>query len=100
MSSRTSDARLWVLAALAFAYATLRLAEGYGLWRERRWAEWLAALSGGLYIPIEIYELVSHTSWIKLSLLASNIAIVLYMVHALRQRHAQTTVKNSVPLRQ
>ena len=54
---RISDLRLWALALFAFAYASLRLAEAYGLWRGRRWAEWLAVASGTLLVPIEIYEL-------------------------------------------
>lgn len=86
LSSRMSDMRLWLFAALAFCYAGFRLTEAYGLWRDRRWAEWLAVASGGLYIPIEIYELFSGVSWIKAGLLATNAGIVVYMIHALRQR--------------
>ena len=79
LAARVSDVRLWVLALLAFAYASLRLAEAWGLWRGRRWAEWLAVASGAIYVPIEIYELVSGTSWIKAATLAANLAIVAYM---------------------
>lgn len=32
------------IAALGFAYALIRLAEGYGLWRGKHWAEWLAVI--------------------------------------------------------
>lgn len=85
LASHVSDTRLWTLAALAFAYACLRLLEAYGLWRGRRWAEWLAACSGGLYLPIEIYELFTGISWMKLATLAANVAIVAYMVRALRR---------------
>jgi uncharacterized membrane protein (DUF2068 family) len=60
--------------------------EAYGLWRERRWAEWLAATSGAIYVPFEIYELTRGVSPIKLAMLALNVAIVLYMVAALRRR--------------
>jgi uncharacterized membrane protein (DUF2068 family) len=35
-TEHVTDARLWTLAALAAVYATVRLIEGYGLWRERR----------------------------------------------------------------
>jgi uncharacterized membrane protein (DUF2068 family) len=80
-----TDARLWLLAAAAAGYATLRFVESYGLWRKRRWAEWLAALSGGAYIPIELYELWEGVSSIKLGLLALNVAIVAYMALVLRR---------------
>jgi len=82
-ADRVSDMRLWVLATLAFGYATVRLAEAYGLWRRRRWAEWFAVASGGLYVPIEIYELFHGLSTIKIATLTVNVGIVLYMGHAL-----------------
>ncbi len=81
-----ADLRLWTLAMLALVYAAARLAEAYGLWRERRWAEWLAALSGGIYVPFEVYELSRGISAIRLAMLALNVAIVLYMAAALRRR--------------
>ncbi len=43
-----TDARVWLFAGLAAAYSLLRFTEAYGLWTGRRWAEWLAALSGGI----------------------------------------------------
>ena len=46
-AERYSDVRLWLLAAAAFGYTALRLAEANGLWFGRRWAEWVAVLSGG-----------------------------------------------------
>jgi uncharacterized membrane protein (DUF2068 family) len=80
---RLSDMRLWLLALLAFGYAALRIAEAYGLWRGRRWAEWFAVASGGIYVPIEIYELFHGLSKIKVGMLTVNICIVLLMGVAL-----------------
>ncbi len=81
----TSDRQLWLFAGLAAAYTSVRFVEAYGLWRGRRWAEWFAAASGGIYIPIEIYELWSHVSWIKVCVLLVNAGIVAYMSYALWQ---------------
>ena len=75
---------LWLLSAAAFAYASLRLTEAWGLWRQRRWAEWLGALSGAIYLPIEIYELAHGVNWIKLSVFAINLLCVLLLTNALR----------------
>jgi uncharacterized membrane protein (DUF2068 family) len=89
VASHFSNLRMWLLAALAFGYASLRLAEAYGLWRGRRWAEWLALASGTLYVPIEVYELFTGLSWIKIATLTANIAIVACMSRVLwrsRQR--------------
>ena len=80
-----SDMQLWLMAGFALAYASIRLIEAYGLWRERRWAEWLAVLSGGIYVPIEVYEVLSGVSWIKVGTLIVNICIVLYMSYVLKQ---------------
>jgi len=80
----TSNAQLWLIGALVLAYAAVRFTEAYGLWRERRWAEWLAALSGAIYVPVEIYELTRGVTWIKLAALVLNLAVVAFMVRALR----------------
>jgi uncharacterized membrane protein (DUF2068 family) len=81
-ASRLTDARLWLLASGAFAYATLRGVEAYGLWRAREWAEWLAILSGGVYLPVEVYELVHRPGALKAAILMINLVIVGYVASA------------------
>lgn len=78
-----TDERLVVLAMGAIAYSTLRFIVAYGLWMERRWAEWFAVVADGLYIPIEIYELWRRVTWIRFGLLAVNVAIVVYLARVL-----------------
>lgn len=80
-----NDRNLVLLACLAALYASIRFAEAYGLWCQRRWAEWLAALSGAIYVPVEIYELWHHATWLKAGALAVNLAIVAYMVRLLTE---------------
>jgi len=76
---------LW-LAAGAAAYSVLRFIEAYGLFRDRAWAEWFAALSGGLYVPLELIELIRKPSVLRLVVLVINLAVVAIMVWALVQR--------------
>ena len=83
LAANITDAQLWALAALALAYALLRFAEAYGLWHERRWGEWIAAVSGGIYVPMEIYELTRAITWIRLGALMLNAAVVAYMCYML-----------------
>jgi uncharacterized membrane protein (DUF2068 family) len=83
-ASRLTDSRLWLLAWLALCYAVLRLIEAGGLWGQRRWAEWVAVVSGGIYLPVEVYELAHGVTWVKLCMLAVNLWVVGYMVYALR----------------
>jgi uncharacterized membrane protein (DUF2068 family) len=80
-----TDARLWMLATLAATYGLVRFVESYGLWRKRRWAEWFAAASGGIYIPFELYELFHRITWLSLGALAVNVLVVGLMINALFQ---------------
>jgi uncharacterized membrane protein (DUF2068 family) len=79
-----SSGRLWMLAALALCYSSVRFIEAYGLWRGRPWAKWLAALSGAIYVPFELYELYLGPSRLKLAALILNLAVVAYMTHSIR----------------
>lgn len=80
-AEKLTDARLWAAAAAALAYSIVRFVEGYGLWNARVWAEWFALLSGSLYLPWEIFELVSHATPVRWALFASNLVVVLYMLY-------------------
>lgn len=75
-SAHLTHARLYWLAAFALAYAALRFIEAYGLWRERRWAAWLAAVSGAIYIPFELAELSSGITALAMLALAVNVVVV------------------------
>lgn len=90
-AAHLTDARLWLLAAFAAAYGLIRLAEAYGLWYGHRWAEWLAAVSGGVYVPFEIDHLLHRVNWISVCALAINIFIVAMMIRALRLRRPAET---------
>ena len=74
---------------LAWAYAAIRFTEGYGLWKDRAWAEWLAAISGAVYLPLEVNHLLQHTTAINGIVLTGNIAVVAFMVVRLLQRKRQ-----------
>lgn len=78
-----TDARLWAAARIAFAYATLRFTEAYGLWKGRTWAEWVAFVSGTLLLPLEVRELFRGITFVRCALLVGNIAIVLYMLYVI-----------------
>lgn len=81
------DIHLIVL--MACGYSAIRFAEGYGLWKNRTWAEWLAAVSGAIYLPIEISHLIKHVTIINIAVLATNAAVVAYMIYRLRWRRIE-----------
>jgi uncharacterized membrane protein (DUF2068 family) len=90
---RFSDVRLWKIALAATLYVTLRFVEAFGLWYVQSWAEWIALLSGSIYIPFEVADLLRHPSWFGIAVVLVNVVIVLYMlklrIEARRKRHAQ-----------
>jgi len=77
------NTKLWLLAGGAAAYATVRLAEAYGLWRERRWAEWLGCIGAAFYIPLEYRHFVAHPGLVSTIILGTNIIIVIYLAYCL-----------------
>jgi uncharacterized membrane protein (DUF2068 family) len=89
-AGRATDGRLIAAAAAALVYSAIRFIEAYGLWRVRRWAEWFAAISAGVYVPFELIELRAHFSWIVAATLAANLAIVAVMAYAVARgsRHS------------
>jgi uncharacterized membrane protein (DUF2068 family) len=82
-AAQLTDVRLALLASGAAVYGLMRFIEAYGLWRQRRWAEWLAAVSAGIYIPFEIYELFHVVSWLSIGALTVNVLVVALMTRAL-----------------
>lgn len=79
--SKVTDTKLKYFAGFAFLYSTVRFVEAYGLWRLKNWAEWFAIISGAIYIPVEIYELIQNPSYLKGGILFLNIIIVLYLIY-------------------
>lgn len=86
--------RLLWLAAGAGAYGGLRLLEAWGLYRGRAWAEWLAALSGAIYLPFEVLELVHRPSGLGVGVFVVNLAVVAVMAAALVQRRRRLSTKH------
>lgn len=79
--SRLEDANLMAVALIAALYCVLRFVESYGLWNGRAWAEWLAMLSGIVYLPLEVYELTRKSTELRWALLVLNGAIVAYVAY-------------------
>jgi uncharacterized membrane protein (DUF2068 family) len=76
-----TDKKLWAIVIGAFIYSTLRFVEGYGLWKIRAWAEWIALVSAGAYIPFELYRFARKPNWFHVAVIVINLAIVLYMAY-------------------
>lgn len=81
-----TDTRLWLLAAGALVYAVVRSAEAWGLWWDRRWAEWLGAVSGALYMPFELVAFAREPSIRHALFFIMNGLIVGYLARRLARR--------------
>jgi len=79
MAGKVMDANVALVLSIAFIYSTARFIESYGLWRQRVWGEWMAIISGAIYLPFELYKLIQHPTWIHWAILLINIAVVLYI---------------------
>lgn len=83
---RVANVDMWFLALGALTYATIRIAEGLGLWFDKAWAEWLGVASGLIYVPFEIYELARGVTTLKLVTFGLNILVVAILADALWRR--------------
>ena len=83
------NANVRMLMLLGSAYIAIRFIEATGLWLNKAWAEYLGALSGGIYIPFELIHWFEKPTWINATIVVVNTVIVGYLTHALWHRHTQ-----------
>ena len=74
------------ISAGTFFYAGILLTEGIGLLMKKHWAEYFTVISTGVFIPLEVYEIVHRFTWVRVGVLLVNVAIVWYLVDRIRRR--------------
>jgi uncharacterized membrane protein (DUF2068 family) len=79
-----SSSTLWLIAAALAFYAVLEGVEAIGLWRRRRWAEYLTFVATSLLLVPEVYELLGTITPTKVIALVINLAVVAYLLVAKR----------------
>ncbi|MGA5130394.1 DUF2127 domain-containing protein [Streptomyces olivoreticuli] len=75
---------LWLIGLVIAVYAVLEGVEAVGLWRARRWAEYLTFVATTVLLVPEVYELTGHISATKILTLVINLAVVVYLLFAKR----------------
>jgi uncharacterized membrane protein (DUF2068 family) len=80
----TSSTHLHELGAVLLAYAAIEGIEAVGLWYQRRWAEYLTFLVTASLLPLEIYEIATRTTVLKVIAFVINVAVVIYLLYAKR----------------
>ena len=79
--------RTTTLHAAGFAilgYAALEGVEAFGLWWQKRWAEYLTFIATALFLPLEVYEMAHHLTPFKVIAFIVNVAVVAYLLVAKR----------------
>jgi uncharacterized membrane protein (DUF2068 family) len=66
------------------AYGVLEGVEAIGLWRARRWAEYLTFLATTVLLPLEVYEIIHGGTVLKVVGFLVNLAVVVYLLFAKR----------------
>jgi uncharacterized membrane protein (DUF2068 family) len=75
---KSSTVVLYLL--IAVGYAVLEGAEAVGLWRERRWAEYLTVVATAALLPLEIHELFKQVTIFRVFALVANIGVLVFLV--------------------
>ena len=83
---------LRLVAIALFAYTVIAAVEGVGLIMRKTWAEWLTVVTTAGFIPVEIYEFFKHFTWVRLTILLLNVAVVIYLIVRLKRDHAKRKV--------
>jgi len=83
---RVTPKELKALSVGTFFYAAILGTEGTGLLARKHWAEYFTIISTGVFIPLEVYELVRHFTLTKVVVTVVNVLIVWYLVARVRSR--------------
>jgi uncharacterized membrane protein (DUF2068 family) len=75
------------LGLVSLLYAALFTLEGVGLWRERRWAEYLTIVTSSLLLPFEFIAVVHHLTLVRTGVLLANAVIVAYLIVVTMRHH-------------
>src|SRR6516162_9358530 len=71
---------LRLLSIGSFLYAMLFYTEGFGLFLDKLWAEYLTIATTAGLVPFELFELSRRITPLKIQVLVANLLIVAYLV--------------------
>jgi len=75
-----SSSEINVVLITSTIYALVEGTEAIFLWKERRWAEYLTVVATVGFIPFEVRELVTRVTFLRVSALVVNVAILLWLL--------------------
>lgn len=78
---------------VALAYGVLEGAEAYGLFKRRRWGEWLTVIATSLLLIPELWEIGKSATPLKIGGLIVNLAIVAYLLWRIRRQNQRASAR-------
>lgn len=84
--SQTAIHNIYAVIAMLSVYALIRFGEGYGLYRERTWGYWFSFIAYGLFVPVELYEVVKQFNFIHCLVFVMNIAIMVVIYKRMKKQ--------------
>lgn len=85
-ASLLNDPLLRRIGLAAFAYASLAILEGTGLYLEKAWGEFLTLVITASFLPWEIFEIFRRLTLVRVGLLAVNALVFLYLLKLVIER--------------
>jgi uncharacterized membrane protein (DUF2068 family) len=79
----------------ALLYATVFLVEGIGLWRGKKWAEYLTIGVTASLLPVEVMALVNRITLVRIATLVINTLVIVYLLWELRARSRKEHARRS-----
>ncbi len=70
---------LFLLTGLAALFTMVRFFEAYGLWFQKSWGFTLGLVSTVIYLPFEVYELMTGPTLMKSGVIIVNLAVLVYL---------------------
>lgn len=80
---KVTDKQLAEWSGITFAVAGMFVTQGTGLLLRQQWAKYLTVGVTASLIPVEVIEIFTHFGWLKVGVLAVNIAIVAFLLVSL-----------------
>jgi uncharacterized membrane protein (DUF2068 family) len=81
-----SPANLRLLSSGTLIYAILYFTEGVGLWLDQGWAEIMTIITTAGFIPLEVMEIISAPSVMRVAIFSINVLLLIYICLRLRWR--------------
>ena len=70
--------------------------EGFALRAGRWWAPWLVVIATGALLPWEVIAAVRKPGWLRIGILAVNVAVVAYLLVTVVRAHRARTIDKPV----